>query len=414
MIGAIERQLELQIEELAEQKETEFDKVNYEKYSGVYTIAIRFFKKQRVLLYGGLALNELLPESDKFYSKFTLPDIDVFCVNAKRMAKQLVAEYVKAGYKYAAAKEALHEGTWKVFAEGLQVADVSDVSDAIYKRLYKGSIRLRKGYGIRIVSLDFLRLSLHAMLSQPYDVHRWSKVVTRMIAFYGIYPPKCRQLDRGILEEMAKSEEPLPPITDVRKVRAAMLKFIKANQYVLFGADAIEAFVKHDAWDYMIAAQMPYYQLLVDGDPSVPAQALVDVLKGNGMEGARMSKKYAGDIILPDHVFVTYKDSKTGKCVSLASFYATEMCLSYVQIGKLRFASVNTMCRMYMSLILGGAQSKHVRCIIDTLAFLQFSMFLPSYAKKYGKLYEAFVVQCYGNQSGLITMRRNQIERILK
>jgi len=90
------------------------------------------------------------------------------------------------------------------------------------------------------------------------------------------------------------------------------------------------------------------------------------------------------------------------------------MCLSYVQIGKLRFASVNTMCRMYMSLILGGAQSKHVRCIIDTLAFLQFSMFLPSYAKKYGKLYEAFVVQCYGNQSGLITMRRNQIERILK
>ena len=54
--GNLEKQLK-RIENIAEKKNEEIERKNYEKYSYLYDICLKFLKKYDILLYGGSAIN---------------------------------------------------------------------------------------------------------------------------------------------------------------------------------------------------------------------------------------------------------------------------------------------------------------------------------------------------------------------
>ena len=70
------------IENIALLKEEEIKNKNYDKYKYIFDEAINILKNMKVLLYGGTAINEFLPLNLKIYDEHTLPDIDIFSINA--------------------------------------------------------------------------------------------------------------------------------------------------------------------------------------------------------------------------------------------------------------------------------------------------------------------------------------------
>ena len=62
-------------------------------------IVENFLRRKKLICYGGTAINNILPDDDKFYDRETeLPDYDFFSMNALEDAKELADIYAKEGF----------------------------------------------------------------------------------------------------------------------------------------------------------------------------------------------------------------------------------------------------------------------------------------------------------------------------
>lgn len=396
------------IEELAEKKAGEMDADAFHRYYPVYEIAIHFLRRKPVLLYGGTAINELLPKRLKFYPAQQLPDMDVFALDPVSMAKALVAEYHRKGVSTAVFKPALHPDTWKVFAEGLQVADITGITPAGYRRLREGSVV--GPLGVRIANPRFLCLTMHQMLSQPMDAHRWTKTYKRLAAFYHVFPPaKC-------FPRMERAPAPTEILPHV-------LTWLKSRPHVLVGAQAYLLLAMHAhliADTYKPArgestgflgtpGLMPkrgtLLDVLVDEAPAAVAKELVAALVAQGMDAAtlRVSRRYKADDFVAEHVLVLLR----GRPV--VGIYTAPSCMSYIETKGLRVATIHTLLRTYLSWTFSSHRHLHLEdneCISNMLGWV-----LLSHVPSRKKLLQPFVLECYGDQAGLITMRREHFQQ---
>ena len=112
--------------------------VNSPEIKNIIKIVEDFLKKKKCICYGGTAINNILPEQDKFYNKnIELPDYDFFSSNALIHAKELADLYYKYGYEEVEAKAGIHYGTFKVFVNYIPVADITHLDSKIFKVIKK-------------------------------------------------------------------------------------------------------------------------------------------------------------------------------------------------------------------------------------------------------------------------------------
>ena len=79
--------------------------VNSPNVKQMLKIVEGFIKKKKLLLYGGTAINALLPKQDKFYDFSTeIPDYDMYSPNALNDAKELADIFAKEGFENIEAK----------------------------------------------------------------------------------------------------------------------------------------------------------------------------------------------------------------------------------------------------------------------------------------------------------------------
>ena len=426
-----------ELQEIADKKASQMERSNYKKYAGLFDAVVAFLKRKKVLLYGGAAINELMPKALKIYKEETLPDIDIFCVDGKKVAESVVKHFKKSGYTFTSASEALHPGTYKVFAEGMQVLDVTSLSKKAFKRLGSGGHLLDNG--LRTVDPEFLRMTLHVMLSQPRDSHRWSKVLARTVAFYEAFPMKAT----GCKATLAKAE--LTPVQVAKIVPEGFHENVaewtrgsgaNGSNGVLFGSDVVMqmlgmptgvvykgvapiAILCTKATDVAAKDLIAHLTQLTSVRPTAPTVPKVPT-----------APKYA-----PTYALVTtdadeFVPARTTLMVGkqpLVSFYEAPACLSYVEVGMyghtgghsqvgmngLKVASVHTTLRMMMSHMFSEQPDLVVaavtqQCLINLLSILMLNTMTGS--KK--KLLQQFVLQCYGKQPGVATMRRNRMKRL--
>jgi len=84
----------------------------------------------------------------------------------------------------------------------------------------------------------------------------------------------------------------------------------------------------------------------------------------------------------------------------------------------LRIASIHTIIRMYMCMVLSPRQNVHfstlnLECLVNTLALLQ-NKARTVRAQRHKKLFQDVVAQCYGASTGLVTLRKNRLLRLAK
>jgi hypothetical protein len=387
-----------QLDEVVHKQEKYFQEQEWLKYHVLIDIAVKVLKKEgkRVLLYGGAAINSLLPKESKFYDPNELMDLDVYTTDKMTLFETLKAAYVKAGYPLVNIFPAMNENTYKVQVEGMLVLDVHVLSKSYFDYLFKGS---KVGdLGIRCTSVDYLRYTFYKQLSEPMTAYRWKKVFERLMIFNKVYPPlsQCNQDTSHILTPVEEET--------YKKLYA----YIKTTPYLLLAADV-----------FMIAAgdtkrapsRMPI-RILVDENEEKVVQEFLHRFSELNLKAKCNTYKLTDDGEVKVCTFTMNK-------LPLLYIHFTNMrCISYVSYNGTRVASLPTLIRYYTHIAFihhreSSDQLKSTECLIHLLIALHLKSIRSKSLQQQG-LFKQFITDCYGTEAGLITRKRNRLVKLLK
>jgi len=380
------------LEHLIEKKQEAIQQQQYEKYIQLFEIAIEFLKKQdKVLMYGGTAINSLMPKRYKFYGSTELPDLDLFSTRAVGLANDLIREFKKKGYELASVQEALHIGTYKVLVNGVVIADISHVSPTIFERLNTDSVI--GDIGLRVCNPEFLRSTLYVILSQPQDSHRWNKVIERIISFNKVFPPKSKVALHYLSVEM-KQQQSVP--------EKIIRDFAKEQQLIWTGESILKEILKLQPNWYEklkdISSPIPYV-FLVEENANKTAHLFVkqypelNLIVGKSVEEEEFMQK---------HTHVYHK----GKIV--VTFSQLNNCLSYTEYKNSSVASFATLLRVLYEFYFNTMNDAFLAWI-----HLIIAIELKHYISKH-KLLQVVNTECVGPVIGLFTLRRERFKRMIK
>lgn len=128
------------------------------------------------ILYGGTALNEILPSELKFYDDDEIKDFDFYSMEAQQYAKKLTDLFYLAGFPNCSASSGVNPGTYKVRINGHNVADITQIEPPLFKNI--PTIKINK---LVYAKLDYLCIDLYKEVAKPYiQPDRLSKVYSRL------------------------------------------------------------------------------------------------------------------------------------------------------------------------------------------------------------------------------------------
>lgn len=377
------------IEKIVEKKEKELEYLNYIKYYHIFESAIVFLKNKRVILYGGVALNEILPPRLKFYDKNSLPDLDMMSPDARKIASELVYYYKKTKHQAVSFTEALHKGTYKVFADGIQVIDITQCAETTYRKLRTHSSI--SSLGLMIAPLEYIRMTLHQMLSLPNDAtNRWEKVFKRLFLFYKAYPiEKCKIPHEIVSQPFQEHVENL-------------YKILKDSDCIFFGIDELSIILQKPLGFYY---NVPPIQVIVNSEIDILVKNIIYLLPD-----VDQPIFFTADDFVSNHVIISLHGQP------LLCIHEAQQCHSFTIFRKRRIASMHTIITILLSMCLSPYRHfykmrLYFKCIVNELSIVQ---------QNFGKNYNTSIVRenlplyCMGPTSGLATLRRNRILRLKK
>ena len=390
----------------------ETDKIQKQKVASspeikaMFEILEKFIIQKKLILYGGLALNRLIPKQDQFYnSDIDLPDYDVFSENALDDAKEIANLYHAEGYSEVEARSAVHYGTYKVFVNFIAIADITQMNAVIYRNLQKDSIAIA---GLRYAPPNFLRMSMYLELSRPAgDTSRWEKVFKRLTLLNKYYPVQapgsCQSVDfqRNVDTLSANDSESLYFI-----VRDSLIE----QEVVFFGGYASSLYTNNMPPNQRrLIEKIPDFDVL-STDPKKCALILLETLKDAGFKKCKMIEHSEIGEIVPKHIEIV-----VGK-ETLVFIYQPNACHNYNTIhipGKsIRVATIDTMLSFYLAFIYTN-KSYFPKDRILCMANFLFEVEQKNRLNQKGVL-QRFSANCYGKQLTMEDIRANKTEMFRK
>jgi hypothetical protein len=359
-----------ELEQIVERLELENDKraASDPLTKTALSIVEEFLKTHRVMCYGGTAINNLLPREDQFYDpNVDVPDYDFFSQTPQEHAMILANKLAAAGIKSIEVKPGIHVGTFKVFAEYEGVADITELEESIFQRLWDENVVKT---GIHYVPPNFLRMSMYLELSRPLgDVSRWLKVYARLQLLNKHHPILCKADVKTSRSELT------------HEMKREIVRILKNQPVVLLGITAAEIHLKTN-WTTPVV-------MLADKD------TIEKLTKGKKVDIDE------GSEILPPRYNIIEKDGS-----SHLRFYETTACHSYHNAGGIRVASIPTILQFFFAYLYSNAKSENVE---NTLCIAQRLADLAAYKPR--RRFELLTpIDCIGKQETLMDMRRHKSE----
>jgi hypothetical protein len=333
-------------------------------------IVKEFLQTHPVMCYGGTAINNLLPEKDRFYDpKTTIPDYDFYSKTPQEHAMILANKLAAAGIDTVEAKPGMHLGTFKVFADFEGVADITHLDADIFDRLWKEDLVMDK---IHYVTPNFLRLSMYLELSRPHgDVSRWKKVYERLNLLNKSYPMEC-PMDKETHTEEELTEANRKKVETILRTKPVVLLGITASQI-------------HQGRSVRWMA---------------PVTILAEAATTAQLTEGKKTETHDGTEILPGHVDVFDDDGNV-----MLRIHETAACHSYHEMSNgIRVASIPTMLQFFFAYTYSGVDEDeitHLLCVSQRLVDLA--------AHKEKRRYALLTpTDCLGKQETLVDMKRHK------
>jgi len=327
-----------------------------------------FLKSNRTMCYGGSAINNLLPESDRFYGPTEIPDYDFFSETPQEHGVELADTLAKAGIESVEVKPGVHLGTYKVFADYRGVADITFIAPNVFENLWKDKITRN---GIHYVHPNFLRMSMYLELSRPEgDVSRWEKVYTRLMLLNKHYPILCKH-----------DPKPLEELSAERKTEA--IAMLKNHPIVLLGFSAVSRLEKKAHW-------------------YTPLTLLAEKEEIDKHTKGKNIVSHEGTELVPPRTDVLDADGAI-----IYQFYETQACHSYHTTGDgIKVGSIPTLLSFFLALVYSGESSDgETRLVCVAQRLVELAADKP--ARRFALLTPA---ECLGQQMELIDLRRQRVE----
>jgi hypothetical protein len=344
----------------------------------IMRIVKKFIQTNRVLCYGGTAINNILPKKEQFYDfDKEIPDYDFYSETPQEHAKELSDILSKSNIENVETKPGIHLGTFKVFAKFTGVADISHLDKPIFSKLWKESITKDD---IHYVPPNFLRMSMYLELSRPRgDVTRWTKVYKRLQKLNNEYPINCESKDVDYKEQN---------IDNIKH-----FENILKNDVIILGYNAVNLQLKTNEWVFP-------FDLLAEPENALNITDKISRLFKDST--VHSYTEYAE--LLPPHY-----DILSNKTL-IARVFETDACHSYHQLENgTKVASIPTLLNFLFATMYAdkhfteGTTQQRLICTCQTLIDLA-----NNSRKRRFKLLTPIL--CIGKQKNLIDMKKEKSE----
>ena len=362
-----------------------------------------FINRKNLICYGGVAIDALLPESDKIYDKnVELSDYDFYTPNALEHAKELADIFVQKGYTEVEAKAGAHYGTFKVFCNFLAVADLTYMPPELFKVLKKESIRVK---GILYCPPNFLKMAMYLELSRPAgQIDRFEKVFKRLTLLNKYYPitsTNCGEVDFQRPMENQEDEKESEIYGNVKNT------FVNQG-VVFFGGMAMNLFsyylpkkkqksVRHIA-DFDVLSIDPL------GTCEIVKERLLDI----DVKHVKIVPHKAIGEIIPEHYEILVNKE------TIAFVYKPIACHSYNVISikgqQLKVATIDTMLSFYLAFLY--TERPYYTIFADRILCMSKFLFDVQQQNRLAQkgLLRRFSITCYGHQESVEEMRSHKNE----
>lgn len=375
-----------------------------------------FLRAKKRLLYGGFAINAVLPAKDKFYdSEKELPDYDFLTPDPLTDIADLMNRFQTAGYEGIEPTIGIHEGTYNFFVNFQKVADITHCDQFLYDSLHAESVSRD---GLHLCPVNYLRMNMYLELSHPAgDVSRWSKVYSRLLLLNNAFPITACDLTTAKTATAIAAGSPTEILNGSQKIalHKATLHHATSNNDVLLGISDLEWIYTHPrkslrsrAFSRQIS-RAPFQVFLLSENPTESATALKTAWEGLlGTELSLKSEKALGEL-LPAHTDIYWKNTHLG------SVFETVAChgLYKVPLGskQVRIASLDTLLNFYFAFY-------YAKMHVGNFAIICLCQELVEIAAKVraGKMkswpFPLFAIECVGYQPTFAELKKSHRERI--
>lgn len=406
-----QKETELDILEKKIEEKQEIDrKEYYDNNIAMFNITREFINKKNLLLYGGLALNSVLPKNKRFYNEDEVPDYDFFSPAAIKHGKELANIYARKGYSHIELKPGLHSGTYKLYVNFISIADITNIPRQLYTRMKLISqeerdmiLKNNPELDLHIAPIYFLKMALHLELSRPNGfIDRWTKVYNRMVLFYKTYPLLYHECSSSYKNVFVKESNPV-----YLELIKQLTEYLRLNIFPVFGSEVFKIYLRESGYNipdhYILDKDMTAFDIISDDydkttkDISTFMSKFYEDKKSITIE--KHSPLYNSEII-PSHFIIKHEGR------AIITVYDSKACYAFKEIHGLKICTIDTCLSFMYGWLLSSRtyyNENKIKCMINILLNLQ----KKQYHKN--KLFSPFELKCYGYQLQLEDLKKKKL-----
>lgn len=377
-------------------------KETYEKTLDVMKIVDDFIIKKKLLLYGGFAINLLLKKTDKFYKEYTVNDYDCYSPNAQKDAYEIANIFYNKKYEYIQVKKALHENTFRVYVNFIQILDITNISKELYDKLFEITLNERKSnlyryykqFDYYLVPVILLKRNLHYELARPKaSSYRWEKVYTRL-----------KLLNKLINNKNMKKYDYIPIPKEYNKSIKILLKYIKDNKLPIIDSYAIKLYKNLKNINCCRIHEASNFIIILSTDYKKTTNEIIDLLNST-LDKSIYDIKYLERTLFSEimnyrnRVVITNKN--TNKAFTIVNIIDnSNECLSVFKKNGYYVGSIDTILYyLYSIYIIYTIFSPNKNVVKETMQYiLMYEDYITNYIKS--NVNKRISTSCYGNHIG--------------
>jgi putative flippase GtrA len=402
-----------ELRRIIEHKQREMKEKGNSDAVKAYSIIKKFIIDNELVVYGGVALNTILPDNLKFYGPYDSPDFDCMSNTAKKHAQKLADILYENGFVYTEVKEAVHKGTYKIFVNFTAVADITQIASLFYDTIVNISLNERNLFKhipkderrMHIAPMYLLKYFSYKELSRPEgSLHRWSKLYMRSKLLNGIVSKSYPLTHPNKLVDQASFYE-----ESLRGLFMDCLDIVKDMKLPLIGNFAIGVLLDKNKGVIDCCRMDPFFSVFEVLSMNIleTAEKIVSMLDvDKTMYKVVLTKRFFYHDILPRRMRIFLKDLKSKRMISLMTVISTEEeCYSYIERNGLILGSPNTILQFlyaYWLVYYVYEKADIAKKVVWMIAAME------EYVWNKSPPQERFSTQCYGKQKTYIDISKER------
>jgi hypothetical protein len=373
----------------------------YTKNKYIFDVVISFIERKRLLLYGGSGLNNLIP----IYDKHELPDYDCLSYRAKDHAIELADTLFAEGVEFVEVRPSLHSGTFKVFANFIPVADITQVNETFFisiAKLSEAENRKLINKNLMVVPTHLLKHFMLKEFARPEgSIHRWKKLINR---YHKVEKIKQGVRNKKITNEMITNTKKITYDDEgINKIISDIGDILRLRKYPIIGTFALSKMTGYECRENDFFS---IYDIL----SSEPEKTLKTILGFIEYDKSKYkivtSKRFFYQEILPRRLRVYIKIKGKKEPIKLMTIIDVETnCYSTIKKDGFIFGSPYTVLQfLYAYWVMYKVYEKPnipniTQKLINTC---------ENYIRKKATLKEKFSTECFGHEKSLESIKKDK------